>query len=152
LEEHFTTPTFLDGPGQQFRDRALKSGGARGAKTLEQLSDVGEKRLAEMDAAGIDMQLLSLNYPGTEQLEAQEAIKCASEVNDFLADAVARHPTRFAGLAALPTAAPTRAAEELESRVRQNGFKGAIINGHNRGRYLDDTFYWPILECAEGIN
>src|SRR5262249_43366390 len=42
--------------------------------------------------------------------------------------------------------------EELESRVRQNGFKGAIINGHNRGRYLDDTFYWPILECAEGIN
>jgi hypothetical protein len=47
---------------------------------------------------------------------------------------------------------PDKAAEELERRVRQDGFKGAIINGHNRGRYLDDKFYWPILESAESLN
>ena len=52
----------------------------------------------------------------------------------------------------MPTAAPDKAAEELERRVRQQGFKGAIINGHNRGRYLDDKFYWPILERAEALD
>lgn len=152
LEEHFVTPAFLDGPGREFRQHALKSGGTRAAKTFEQLGDVGAGRLAEMDAAGIDLQVLSLNFPGTEQLEAAEAITIARDANDFLADAVKKNPTRFAGLAALPTAAPDKAAEELDRNVRQNGFKGAIINGHNRGRYLDDKFYWPILERAEALN
>jgi uncharacterized protein len=95
--------------------------------------------------------VLSLQYPGTEQLEAADAIVMAREANDFLGEAVKKHPARFAGLATLPTAAPDKAAEELERRVRQQGFKGAIINGHNRGRYLDDKFYWPILERAEAL-
>jgi predicted TIM-barrel fold metal-dependent hydrolase len=105
-----------------------------------------------MDAAGIDMQVLSLNAPGVEQAETAEAISIAREANDFLAEAVKNHPTRFAGLVALPIQAPERAVEELARRVRQQGFKGAIINGHARGRYLDDKFFWPILECAEALN
>jgi predicted TIM-barrel fold metal-dependent hydrolase len=60
-----------------------------------------------MDAAGIDVQVLSLTSPGTEQLEATEAAALAREANDLLGEAVRRHPSRFAGLAALPTAAPT---------------------------------------------
>jgi predicted TIM-barrel fold metal-dependent hydrolase len=151
LEEHFASPAFFEGPGREFKERALKSGG-RDATFFERLADVGDKRLAEMDAAGIDMQVISLQYPGTEQLEAAEAIPLAREANDFLDAAVKKHPTRFAGFAALPTAAPDKAAAELESRVRQQGFKGAIINGHNRGRYLDDKFYWPILECAQALD
>jgi predicted TIM-barrel fold metal-dependent hydrolase len=150
LEEHFASPGFFDGPGREFRERALKSGG-RDADFFDQLSDVGDKRLAEMDKAGIDMQVLSLQYPGTEQLEEAAAVAMAREANDFLYEAVKKHPARFAGLATLPTAAPDKAAEELERRVRQQGFKGAIINGHNRGRYLDDKFYWPILERAEAL-
>ena len=63
-----------------------------------------------------------------------------------------KYPKRFAGFAALPIAAPEQAADELERRVRQQGFKGALINGHTRGRYLDDKFFWPILECAEALN
>ena len=152
LEEHFVTPAFLDGPGRQFRENMLKSGGARAAKIFEQLGDMGAARLAEMDAAGIDMQVLSLNFPGTEQSEAAEAIATARDANDILADAVKKNPTRFAGLAALPTAAPEKAVEELTQRIRRDGFKGAVINGHNRGRYLDDQFYWPILESAEALN
>jgi uncharacterized protein len=65
---------------------------------------------------------------------------------------VKANPTRFAGLAALAVGAPNKAAEELQRRVTQDGFKGAVINGQNRGRYLDDTFYWPILEAAEALN
>jgi uncharacterized protein len=151
LEEHFASPGFLDGPGREFRERARQYRGAA-EKLFEQLRDVGAKRIAEMDSAGIDMQVLSLNYPGTEQLEAADAIVVAQEANDFLHAAVQQHPTRFAGFAALPTGAPDKAAAELERRVRGDNFKGAIINGHNRGRYLDDKFYWPILECAEALN
>jgi uncharacterized protein len=151
LEEHYASPGFLDGPGRELKERALKFGGAA-EKLFEQLCEVGEKRIAEMDAARIDMQVLSLTSPGTEQVEVTDAVALAREANDFLADSVEKNPSRLAGFAALPTAKPDRAAEELERMVRKHGFKGAIINGHHRGRYLDDKFFWPILECAEALN
>jgi len=151
LEEHFASPSFLDGPGRELKAQALKFGGAA-EKLFEQLCDVGEKRIAEMDAARIDMQVLSLTSPGTEQIEAADAVALARDANDFLADAVKKNPARFAGFAALPTATPDKATGELERMVREHRFKGAIINGHNRGRYLDDKFFWPILECAEALN
>jgi uncharacterized protein len=151
LEEHFVSPGFLAGPGKDFAAQ-LRSRGPRGIRMDEQLQDIGDKRIAEMDAAGIDMQVLSLNSPGVEQAEAAEQLSIAVESNDFLAEAVKKHPSRFAAFAILPTAVPDKAAEELERRVRQQGFKGALINGHTRGRYLDDKFFWPILERAEALN
>ena len=105
-----------------------------------------------MDAAGIDVQVLSLTSPGTEQLEAAEAIALAQDTNDFLAEAVKQHPRRFAGLATLPTAVPEKGADELERMVQKHRFGGAVINGHHRGRYLDDKVFWPILERAESLN
>ena len=151
LEEHFATPGFLDGPGRELKDQALKYNSSRAIRLIEQLCDVGDKRLAEMDAAHIDMQVLSLTSPGTEQLEAAEATVLARDTNDYLADAIKKHPARLSGFASLPTAAPDKAAQELERRVREQKFVGAVINGHNRGRYLDDKFFWPILECAEKL-
>jgi predicted TIM-barrel fold metal-dependent hydrolase len=151
LEEHFATPTFLDGPGRELKDQAQKYNSARAIKLIEQLCDLGDKRIAEMDAAGIDMQIVSLTSPGTEQLEAAEAIALASDTNDYLAAAIRKNPSRIGGFAALPTAAPDKAAQELERRVRQQKFAGAVINGHHRGRYLDDKFFRPILECAEKL-
>jgi uncharacterized protein len=120
-------------------------------RLVEQLTDVGDGRIAEMDAAGIDVQVLSLTAPGLEQLDAAEAAALAREANDYLADAVRRHPDRLAGFAALPTADPEAAAEELERSIRDRGFKGAVINGHVRGRYLDDPSFRPILERAEAM-
>jgi hypothetical protein len=152
LEEHFATPGFLDGPGREQKDQAERLGTSRAAQLIEQLCDIGAGRIAAMDAAGIDMQILSLTAPGVEQAETSDAIAVSRESNDYLAAAVKKHPTRFAGFAALPVGAPDKAVAELERRVRQDGFKGAVINGHNRGRYLDDKFYWPILECAEALN
>jgi uncharacterized protein len=150
LEEHFASPAFLNGPGKKLKEQAATFGD-RAARLLEQLTDLGEKRIAEMDKAGIDMQVLSLTAPGVEQLEPAEAIALSSEANDFLAAAIAKHPTRFGGFAALPTSTPERAAEELDRRVREHGFKGGVINGHTRGRYLDDKFFWPVLERAESL-
>jgi predicted TIM-barrel fold metal-dependent hydrolase len=151
LEEHFATPGFLDGPGHELKNAALKFEG-RATKLIAALCDIGDKRIAAMDAAGIDMQVLSLTAPGVEQSDTADAIALSRDTNDALAEAIKKHPTRFAGFAALPTMAPDKAAEELERRVRGGGFKGAVINGHIRGRYLDDKFFWPILECAEKLN
>jgi predicted TIM-barrel fold metal-dependent hydrolase len=150
LEEHFATPAFFDGPARFVKERAQKIGD-RYLLVLDRLTDLGAKRLSEMDAADIDMQVLSLSAPGAEQSEPADAIAIARDTNDYLAEAIKNHPTRFAGFAAIPTGAPKQAVEELERRVRQKGFVGAVINGHNRGRYLDNKFYWPILECAEAL-
>ncbi|MGH7866589.1 MAG: amidohydrolase family protein, partial [Candidatus Dormibacteraceae bacterium] len=142
LEEHYATPGFLEGPGEYLKDYG---------ELPERLCDLGTDRIAEMDAAGIDVQVLSLTSPGVQQLDATEAVALAHDANEHLANAIRCHPTRLAGFAALPTAAPDAAADELERTVREHGFKGALINGHSRGRYLDDQFFWPILEQAETL-
>src|SRR6516164_9751566 len=131
LEEHYATPLFLDGPGQDLKNAALKFEG-RALKLIEPLCDIGDKRIAAMDAAGIDFQMLSLTSPGTEQLDAAEAIALARDANDAVAAAVNKHPKRFGGFAALPTMLPVKAATELEQRVCSGAFKGAVINGHMR--------------------
>lgn len=145
LEEHFATSAFLNGPGVPMKERP------RTSELLDQLCDLGERRIADMDAAGIDVQVLSLTSPGVEQLDASQAVNLARETNNILADAVRRHPSRFAGFATLPSASPQTAADELDRMVREHSFKGAVINGHIRGRYLDDKFFWPILERAEAL-
>lgn len=144
LEEHFVTPAFMEGPGRHLTRQY-------GAQRIEELSDLGSRRIADMDEAGIDVQVLSLTAPGIEQTDSTEAVALAHDANDLLADAVRRHPTRFAGFASLPTSSPDTAADELERMVHEHSFKGAVINGHNRGRYLDDEFFWPILERAEAL-
>jgi predicted TIM-barrel fold metal-dependent hydrolase len=156
LEEHYATPAFMEGPGRQLKDqaqaaRAHPQVAAGIAQLIDRLCDLDDRRIADMDAAGIDVQVLSLTSPGVEQLDATEAVTLARAANDHLAEAVRRHPGRFAGFAALPTAAPDTAAGELERTIRAYGFKGALINGHSRGRYLDDPFFWPILERAEAL-
>jgi predicted TIM-barrel fold metal-dependent hydrolase len=155
-EEHYATPAFMDGPGRQIKEeaqaaRAHPQVAAGLARLIEQLRDIGEGRIADMDAAGLDLQVLSLTAPGVEQLEAVEAVALARDTNDTLAEAVRRHPDRLAGFAALPTPDPEAAADELQRAVGEHGFKGALINGHSRGRCLDDEFFWPILACAETL-
>ena len=94
--------------------------------------DVGAGRIAHMDRAGIDVQVLSFGSPGPQAFGAQIAIPMARDANDHLASAIREHPDRFAGFAALPTAVPEVAADELERAVSELGFKGAMIHGHHR--------------------
>ena len=105
-----------------------------------------------MDAAGTDLQILSLTAPGVQVFDADLAVALAAASNDRLAEAVRTHPTRFAGLAAVAPQAPAAAARELERGVHKLGLKGAIINSHTHGEYLDDPKYWPIFEAAEALD
>jgi predicted TIM-barrel fold metal-dependent hydrolase len=103
LEEHYATPAFMDGPGRQIKQeaeaaRAHPQVAAGLAQLIEQLCDIGEGRIANMDAAGLDVQVLSLTAPGVEQLDPVEAVALARDTNDTLAKAVRRHPDRLAGL------------------------------------------------------
>jgi predicted TIM-barrel fold metal-dependent hydrolase len=142
LEEHYATSEFLSGPGRWLASRT---------GIVEPIGDLGDGRIAAMDAAGVDVAVLSLAAPGVEQLDGPEAIRLARECNDELAAAVGRYPDRLAGFAAVPISAPEAAADELERAVREHGFLGAAINGHSRGRYLDDPFFDPVLSRAAAL-
>src|SRR5512141_697013 len=102
LEEHYATPAFMEGPGRQLKEQAQAAHAhplvaAGYARLIDQLCDLDALRIADMDAAGIDMQVLSLTSPGVEQLDAGEAVALARAANDRLAAAVERHPGRLAG-------------------------------------------------------
>jgi 2,3-dihydroxybenzoate decarboxylase len=124
----------------------------RDADIVRRLSDLGALRLQEMDAAGIDVQVLSHGSPSTQTLAADIAVAVARRVNDRLAAVVAANPKRFAAFAALPTADPAAAAHELERTVVQHGFKGAMIHGLTNGEFLDGKRFWPIFERAQELD
>jgi hypothetical protein len=147
LEEHWLGPAFRDSHGGHMM---LAAPDPQIPAAKGPLQDLGDGRVAAMDEAGIDVQVLS-HGPGLEQMEASEQIPMVRDTNDYLKEMISRHPTRLAGFASLCTFAPDQAARELE-RMMQAGFKGAIINGHSRGRYLDDKFFWPMLEAAEHLD
>jgi predicted TIM-barrel fold metal-dependent hydrolase len=118
----------------------------------DRLVDVGPNRIRRMDAAGIDLQVLSHIAPGVQTLEPSTAVSLSKEVNDWLGEVTNTYPTRFAGFAMLPMQSPKTAADELERTVTQLGFKGALINGHTRGRYVDDKSFSVLLERAEALD
>src|SRR5438045_7621345 len=105
-----------------------------------------------MDAAGIDMQVLSHGAPAVKRREAELAVRLARGANDRLAETVRSHPDRFAGFAMLPTADPKAAADELERAVTKLGFKGAMVHGLTGSLFLDDKRFWPIFERAQALD
>ena len=147
LEEHAWTP--------KLRAALLKFGGddtvttfSNEDKTNQRLLDVGEERLARMEAAGVDFQVLSITAPGTQQLPPAFAVPLARDANDFLADAVQRRPDCFAAFATLPTPDPEAAADELRRCVTELKFVGAMLFPRTGPNYLDHSSFRPIFEVA----
>lgn len=155
LEEHFATPAFLDGPGAGLaaQARSVEEGpaGRDASRLVQRLTDLGDGRLEEMDRAGVDVQALSLTAPGVEQLDPAASVALARSVNDALAAAVRAHPDRLRGFATIPTPDPQAAVAEVRRAHDELGFRGAAINGHSQGRYLDDERFWPILAELEAL-
>src|SRR5436305_15237025 len=105
IEEQYLDPEVR--PHSTGRDRTDGAVAAR-------LDDVGQGRISEMDAAGIDIQVLSHGAPSVQRLDPDLAVRLARGANDRLAETVRAHPDRFAGFAMLPTADPKAAADGLE--------------------------------------
>ncbi len=162
-EEAFATPDLLE------RYRALLRGGGaldpgflslwghyagaspQATALVSRIQDLGSQRIRDMDESGIAKQVLSLTAPGVQIFDRETATALARSSNDQLAEGIRTHPERFAGLAAIAPQDPACAARELERGIRSLGLKGAIVNSHTRGEYLDDQKFWEIFEAAEAL-
>lgn len=119
---------------------------------LGNLLDVGEKRLKIMDAAGIDMQVLTLTAPGVESLDPEMGEALAKSSNDTLAEIIQKHPDRFTGYAALAPKRPQEAVKELERAVKELGLRGWKTHSNYGDSYIDEKAYWPILAKVEELD
>ena len=115
------------------------------------IQDMGERRLADMDATGIARQLVFLSSPGVQVFDASTAVSLSWECNDQLIERINANPDRFSGLAAIAPQNPAAAAKELQRAVKL-GFKGAVVNSHTQGEYLDDPKCWEIFEAAQALD
>src|SRR5713101_757975 len=142
LEEHLATAHLIDQVwGSLLPDNLANA-----------LMDVGERRLRVMDAAGIDVQVLSAAAPGPQTAPVDQAADLAAALNDQCAQTMAAHPDRFQALAALPTQVPAAAAVEARRAITELGFCGLIINGHTGGRFLDAPEFDELLGAIEELN
>ena len=127
--------------------RAFAGESASLSEFNRRILDAGDQRLETMDKTGIEFAILSLNAPGIQAvLDTREAIDLAKKANERLAEAVARHPDRFAAFAALPMQDPDAAGEELRRCVEQLGFRGAMVNGFTQKECADSAIYYDLPE------
>jgi len=155
LEEHYTVPGIVS----HIDLAAIRRRGFPGPDVVwgqqikrNDLADLGDARLADMDASGITVQVLSVAGPGADLVPGEAGITLARDYNNALAEAVARHPDRYRGFAHLPMLAPEAAAVELERTVKDLGFHGVLVNGATDGLFLDDPRFEPILARAEALD
>jgi 2,3-dihydroxybenzoate decarboxylase len=148
LEEHFLSPGLVD----YWRPTMTDVPAAFVDTLYRRLTDFDDERLSVMDKAGIARAVLSVSGPGVQaERDAALATKRAAEANDFLAGVIARRPERYAGFAHIAVQDAKAAAKELERCIGQLGFKGAMINGHTNGLYLDHRSLDPFWEAAERL-
>jgi predicted TIM-barrel fold metal-dependent hydrolase len=160
LEDHFTTklhnttiPPVKDPNSLYNRIEIAKERSKELGHDIDrELMDMGSSRIAAMDAAGVDLQVISLTTPGCQPLEPEQSVRVAQDANDQLYEAIQKYPTKFAGFSALPTPNPEAASEELKRGITKLGFKGALINSHTHGEFLDDKKYWTIFETAQSLD
>jgi len=155
VEEHFATTAYWDStaevpafPGEEL-ERAYTRHFIGNDVLKRRLTDI-PTRLADMDRAGVDVSVLSLNPPGVQLWsDPATATSLARECNDAVADIVAGHPTRFAALAAVAPQDPEAAAAEIRRTAVMPGFGGVLIGSHTGGRYLDEPEFEPVLAALE---
>jgi len=166
LETHFVTQDWVDAmyandSYPRFSDDS-STGGRRlwywpeafepyGDTLLDRLLDVGDGRIREMDAAGIDLAVLSLTSPGVEHFEPSVATRLAQRANDELAAAIDKHPDRLRGFAALSPKDTEAAVRELERSVKELGLRGWKTHSNYGDSYIDERRYRPILAKAEEL-
>jgi uncharacterized protein len=151
LEEHMVTRGMLEAWAAAPTAAEDETGQFGEGLIGERLADVGERRLRDMDDVGVDVQVLSLNQPGVQNLTAGDARSLGREANDAIAAAVASSPERLEGFAAVITPDPAAAAQELGRAVGELGLKGAMLNGRTGDRNIDHPDLSDIYAAAADL-
>jgi aminocarboxymuconate-semialdehyde decarboxylase len=111
-----------------------------------------QQRLADMDAMGVDMQLVS---PTSTQhyywAEPDLAVEVVRIQNEGMAELCATHPDRFLGLGTLALQHPALAVEQLEHAVRKLGLRGVEISKMVAGKELADPMFEPFWAKVEEL-
>ena len=148
VEEHCLTPGLEDYWAPTVVDLPAK----RREEFYRRLTDFGETRLCAMDKAGVERSVISIAGPGVQaERDSKKACDKARESNDFLAREISKRPDRYCGFAHLPMQDAKAAADELERAMSELKFRGAMINGHSNGQYLDHPSLAPFWERAEAL-
>ncbi|WP_406640988.1 amidohydrolase family protein [Amycolatopsis sp. WGS_07] len=149
IEEHWTTP----GIDRMLRTESGDPSIAHNDRDdlPERLFDIGDQRVAWMDEAGIDVQILSLAPPGTHGCPAPQGIALSREANDLVSEAVAKHPGRFRAMTALPMSDPDAAVAELQRTANDPAHVGIMSYGRSGERPLDDPAYDEVLGAAAAL-
>jgi predicted TIM-barrel fold metal-dependent hydrolase len=151
IEEHFLTPAIENAWHAIGLEATDPSVGYHQGAFGRRLIDLADERLRLMDETGLDVQVLSLTTPALHDL-GPKSVELAQRTNDAVAEAVARHPTRFQAMATLPVSMPDVAACELERCVSTLGFSGTMLCGRVGPRHLDDPALAPLLDCAAALS
>ena len=109
-----------------------------------------DKRLADLDAMGIDVQAVSINpfwYWADEEL----ARKIIQVQNEKIAALCAAHPDRFVGLGSVALQHPALAVEQIEEGMKKLGMRGFAIGGSVNGEDLSAPKFNPIWAKAEEL-
>jgi uncharacterized protein len=152
IEEHWTT-TEIDQAlrarpaGARDESVALNDRGDIPARLL----DIGEQRVEAMDAAGVDVQILSIAPPGTHGLPPREAVPLSRDANDRASEAADRYPTRLRAMTTLPMSDPDAAVAELQRTAAAPGHVGIMSYGRSGDRPLDDPAYDELLAAAAAL-
>lgn len=122
---------------------------------IDALCNVADSRVALMDQAKLDIQVLSFSSPGIDEFDPdhKSAASFAIELNDIIYDATKRFSSRFLGFATISPYDVPAAVKELQRTVAELGFVGWLAHSNfGEGKYLDNKEYWPLLEAAEAMN
>jgi 2,3-dihydroxybenzoate decarboxylase len=152
VEESFMLPEIVAELSRLAGGKPSMLSGPIAGPFMPKLLDIGAGRIAEMDADGVDVQVLAVSAPGVQSFSPETGLSLAKLANDRLSEAVKAHPDRFAGLAVAPPQDAPAAARELERAVTKLGLKGIVINSHVNGEYLDQPKFWPLLEAIEALD
>ena len=108
------------------------------------------QRLVDMDAQGIDYQVININAWGynADRALARDLITLQ---NEKISQWCAKHPDRFVGMASLALQHPDLAADQLEQAVKKLGLRGAAIGGSVEGTELSDRKFDPFWAKAEEV-
>lgn len=150
LEEHFAIPRYCGRPHflsvEVFQDVARR------------LVDFTELRLELMDKTNIGYAIISLTSPGVQgDHDAKEAVEGARISNDVLAEAIAEHPDRFGGFAAVALQDVDEAIAEMHRGVTELGFHGVLINSFSdmpdgSVAHLDEERFDPFWSALESLD